>query len=209
MAHGEQQQQRQRRRRGAGAQAENQLREGLVAQDQVALEVNRQANCEQREHSYSQGVGRQRIEPKPAAERQQRDGRQSGAQGGIDHERWQQIDLSAHEMAHAAERSFPEHREEACAQNKCCIEPIHGNITHTSSSAFRFAASLTRAWVRRPKSTDWTSTTFPIGMPGGKMPPSPLVTTLWAGFRFAFLEIYSNSTNSVSSGPEAPITRSE
>ena len=56
-AHAEQQQQGQHLRGGAAAQPEDQLGEGLVTQDQVALELDRQPDHEEREHGHPQRVG--------------------------------------------------------------------------------------------------------------------------------------------------------
>jgi hypothetical protein len=50
-------------------------------------------------------------------------------------------------------------------------------------SALRLAASLTRATVDIPKSSERESTILPMKISFGKMPPSPLVQNVLPGFQ--------------------------
>ena len=150
MAHGQEQQQRQQRGRHTGAEAQHQLGERLVAQDQLSEKADRQADSEQGKHGHPQWIAGERVEPKPPASREEHYGGNPGAQAGVHHERRQQVNLRPQQMADAAESGLPKHRQEGRPQDEHRLQPVHGNITHTSCSALRFAASFTRTSVREP-----------------------------------------------------------
>src|SRR5580765_1984807 len=54
---------------GAARGAENELGEGLVAQDEVAAPFHEQAHQEQGQDAHPERIGRERIHPQPAADR--------------------------------------------------------------------------------------------------------------------------------------------
>src|SRR5438094_8111663 len=107
-------------------------------------------------------------------------------------------------MVNALKGSYPKHNEKGSKQHEDRIEPVHGNLTHTSSRLPRFAASLTRATLARPDSTECTSTILPIGIFSGKTQPLQLYLTDCPAFTFAVFVTKPISTNTNSNGPQAP-----
>src|SRR5262249_21118328 len=96
----------------------------------------------------------------------QQDSSKAAIQACVNHQCGEQINLCAEQMAQALECGFPEHREERSAQDEDGVDYCHcsaPNKTQTSSSAFRFAPSFTRATVERPYSAGCESTILPMG----------------------------------------------
>ncbi len=89
------------------------------------LEVDRQPRQEQRQHADAQGIDREGIQPKPAANGYQGNGGRTRAQTRIDHQRRQQVNLRAQQLAQAAERRLPKHRQVGRPEQEDGGEPGH------------------------------------------------------------------------------------
>ena len=112
MAGSQQEQNREERNARAGGQADDELREQLIAEDQFALAVEREAQEEQRDYGDAQRIGRKRVEEQSSEGGDHRHRGQAGAQAGINHEGGQHVNLRAQEMAESAERRLPKNRQE-------------------------------------------------------------------------------------------------
>ncbi len=122
----------------------------MFAHQQFAAAVNGQPDDEQRKHACAEGVERQRIEPQPAAHREQGDHSDSVGQRRINHQRRKKIDLRSKQMTRQVPGRFHENGHKRHRQYKYGMKAVHGIITQTSSSPPRLAASLMRASIERP-----------------------------------------------------------
>ena len=103
LAAAQQQQNAQRRHGRAGGGTEDKLRERQFAQNQIAPQANREADGKERQDADAERIGRQRVKPQSAEHGEQRNGHDVRVQGGVNHQRRQQIHLRAEQLARQLE----------------------------------------------------------------------------------------------------------
>jgi hypothetical protein len=150
------------------------------------LQANRKADGKQRQDADAERIGRKRVEPQTAERRRAARRHDVCVQGGVNHQRRQQIHLRAEQLRGGKNR-FANTARNAAARIRIVlnISIFHGNKTQTCSSAPRLAVEFharlgVKAELGLARIHDLAD-----GNARRKNPAEPLVMTFWPGFKFA------------------------